>query len=90
MLLTARAYAEGGRILCAWTSLQLDKEISSDDPAVRKEAADMVALVTPIVKGFLTDKRLDRDLALPAGLRRSWLHPRVGHGAVPGATPAST
>ena len=55
MLLTARAYAEGGRILCAWTSLQLDKEISSDDPAVRKEAADMVALVTPIVKGFLTD-----------------------------------
>lgn len=55
MLLTARAYAEGGRALCLWTALQLDKEINSGDEDERKEAADMVALVTPIVKAFLTD-----------------------------------
>ena len=55
MLLTARAYAEGGRALTMWTTLQLDKELSSDDPAVRAESADLVALVTPIVKAFLTD-----------------------------------
>jgi alkylation response protein AidB-like acyl-CoA dehydrogenase len=55
MLLTARAYAEGGRALSMWTSLQLDKEISSDDEDVRKECGDLVALITPIVKAFLTD-----------------------------------
>ena len=55
MLLTARAYAEGGRALAMWTTLQIDKELNSDDEAVRAECADMVALVTPIVKAFLTD-----------------------------------
>jgi alkylation response protein AidB-like acyl-CoA dehydrogenase len=55
MLLTARAYAEGGRALAMWTSLQLDKELASDDEDVRKECGDLVALITPIVKAFLTD-----------------------------------
>ena len=55
MLLTARAYAEGGRALALWTTLQLDKELASDDADERKECADLVALVTPIVKAFLTD-----------------------------------
>ncbi|MDB5816767.1 MAG: acyl-CoA dehydrogenase, partial [Rhizobacter sp.] len=55
MLLTARAYAEGGRALCVWTALQLDKELSSNDETVRRDCADMVALVTPIVKAFITD-----------------------------------
>ncbi len=55
MLLTARAYAEGGRALAMWTTLQLDKELASDDEDERTECADLVALVTPIVKAFLTD-----------------------------------
>ena len=55
MLLTARAYAEGGRALAIWTALQLDKELASDDADEAKEAADFVALLTPIVKAFLTD-----------------------------------
>ena len=55
MLLTARAYAEGGRALAIWTALQIDKELSSGDEQVRKDCADLVALVTPIVKAFLTD-----------------------------------
>ena len=55
MLLTARAYAEGARALAMWTTLQIDKELSSDDAAVRAECADMVALVTPIIKAFFTD-----------------------------------
>ena len=55
MLLTARAYAEGGRALAMWVTLQLDKELASDDEDERKEAADMVALLTPIIKAFLTD-----------------------------------
>ena len=55
MLLTARAYAEGGRALSIWTALMIDKELASPDEDVKKDAADMVALVTPIVKAFLTD-----------------------------------
>ena len=55
MLLTARAYAEGGRALGIYIALLIDKELSSDDEDERKESADLVALLTPIVKAFLTD-----------------------------------
>jgi alkylation response protein AidB-like acyl-CoA dehydrogenase len=55
MLLTARAYAEGGRALGIYTALLIDKELSSDDADERKECADLVALLTPIIKAFLTD-----------------------------------
>ncbi|TDP63515.1 acyl-CoA dehydrogenase C-terminal domain-containing protein [Roseateles toxinivorans] len=55
MLLTARAYAEAGRAMAIWTALQIDKELSSDDEDERKECADHVALITPIIKAFLTD-----------------------------------
>ena len=39
---------------CASTLL-IDKELATDDEDERKECADMVALLTPIVKAFLTD-----------------------------------
>lgn len=55
MLLTARAYAEGGRAFAIWTALQIDKELSSDDEDERKDSADLVALLTPIIKAFITD-----------------------------------
>jgi hypothetical protein len=55
MLLTARAYAEGGRALAIYIALLIDKELASDDEDERKESADLVALLTPIVKAFLTD-----------------------------------
>ena len=55
MLLTARAYAEGGRALSMYTALLIDQELSSDDEDARKEAADLVALLTPVIKAFLTD-----------------------------------
>jgi alkylation response protein AidB-like acyl-CoA dehydrogenase len=55
MLLTARAFAEGGRAMAIYTALQLDKELSTDDDEVRRESADVVALLTPIIKAFITD-----------------------------------
>jgi butyryl-CoA dehydrogenase len=55
MLLTARAYAEGGRAFTAYVALLIDRELSHPDAEVRKEAADEVSLLTPIVKAFLTD-----------------------------------
>ena len=55
MLLTARAYAEGGRALSIHVAVTLDKFLSSDDEDQRKEAFDEVALLTPIIKAFITD-----------------------------------
>lgn len=55
MLLTARAFAEGGRMLQGYTVLQLDKALKSDDEDERKDAEAEVALLTPIIKAFITD-----------------------------------
>ncbi|MDQ3060454.1 MAG: acyl-CoA dehydrogenase C-terminal domain-containing protein [Pseudomonadota bacterium] len=55
MLLTAKAYAEGGRALAIYCALLLDQEIDHPDEKVRQDAAEIVALLTPIVKAFLTD-----------------------------------
>ncbi|MCC2957803.1 acyl-CoA dehydrogenase C-terminal domain-containing protein [Massilia sp. IC2-477] len=55
MLLTAKAFAEGGRALTSYIALQIDRELNHPDEAVRKEAAGEVALLTPIVKAFITD-----------------------------------
>ncbi len=55
MLLTAKAYAEGGRALQIFCTLLLDKEKAHPDEKVRKESGELVALLTPIVKAFITD-----------------------------------
>ncbi len=55
MLLTAKAYAEGGRALACYCTLLLDKELNHPDEKVRTDSAEMLALLTPIVKAFLTD-----------------------------------
>jgi alkylation response protein AidB-like acyl-CoA dehydrogenase len=55
MLLTARAFAEGGRAFSSYIALQIDRELNHPDEEVRKDAADEVALLTPIIKAFLTD-----------------------------------
>jgi len=55
MLLTARAYAEGGRAFAYWVALQADRQVSHPDREQREFGADMMALMTPIVKAFLTD-----------------------------------
>jgi len=55
MLLTARAYAEGGRAMACFCAVLLDKELNHPDEKVRKDSAELVALLTPIVKAFITD-----------------------------------
>ena len=55
MLLTAKAYAEGGRALQIFCTLLLDKVHSHPDEKVRKDSEELVALLTPIVKAFVTD-----------------------------------
>ena len=55
MLLTAKAYAEGGRAFSSFVALHIDRELNHPDEAVRKEAGEMVTLLTPIIKAFMTD-----------------------------------
>ncbi|TSE36249.1 acyl-CoA dehydrogenase C-terminal domain-containing protein [Tepidimonas charontis] len=55
MLLTAKAYAEGGRALLIYCALLLDKELHHPDERVRQDSAELLALLTPIAKAFLTD-----------------------------------
>ena len=55
MLLTAKAYAEGGRALLCYSSMLLEKEHSHPDEKVRAESGELLAMLTPIVKAFITD-----------------------------------
>ena len=55
MLLTAKAYAEGGRALLCYSAMLLEKEINHADEKVRQESGELLAMLTPIVKAVLSD-----------------------------------
>lgn len=55
MLMTMRAFNEGARALALWTALKLDIHGRHPDEDARSTADDWVSLVTPVIKGFLTD-----------------------------------
>mgnify|MGYP001283986982 FL=1 len=56
MLMEMKAFTEGGRAFCYWTALQGDLLHVSPDAHVREKADDRMALLTPVIKGFLTDR----------------------------------
>lgn len=56
MLLRQKATIEGSRALAYFTALNLDIAHTAEDPAEREHADDMVQLLTPVVKAFLTDE----------------------------------
>lgn len=55
MLLKGKAVTEAGRLLAYWTGYHLDIAQSHPDEKKRQESDDLVALLTPIVKAYLTD-----------------------------------
>jgi hypothetical protein len=59
MLLTQKAYAEAGRAFTYWAALNIDKELSHAEEAVRRDSGDFVALLTPVIKAFLTDNAFE-------------------------------
>jgi alkylation response protein AidB-like acyl-CoA dehydrogenase len=59
MVLTVKALTEGQRLLCYQTYLYLDAEHLAADPAERERAGQLVALLVPIVKAFLTESALE-------------------------------
>jgi hypothetical protein len=56
MLMESRAWNEAGRALCLWGSLLVDLVRRSPDEAERQQADDLLGIVTPVIKGYLTDK----------------------------------
>jgi alkylation response protein AidB-like acyl-CoA dehydrogenase len=55
MLLTGKAFTEGARAMAYWSAMHMDISHKHPDPAERQEAEDLVALMTPILKGYFTD-----------------------------------
>ena len=58
-LMTMRAINEAGRALILWTALKSDVAHRSDDEKARQQAEDHMSLMTPVIKGVLTDKGFD-------------------------------
>lgn len=56
MLLNVKSTNEGMRGLATWVSVLLDVAHHHEDEAVRQEADDLVGLLTPVVKGYCTER----------------------------------
>ncbi len=55
MLLTQKAFAEGGRMLAYFLAQLVDLDEYAIDAAQKEEAADLLALLTPVAKAFMTE-----------------------------------
>ena len=62
MLLTQRAFTEGGRAFAAFVGLMLDRAKYADVATERESAQAVVDLLTPLVKAFLTDRGMEGAL----------------------------
>ncbi|MCM2472726.1 acyl-CoA dehydrogenase [Rhizobium sp. CG5] len=58
-LLTIKSFTEAGRAFTLWTALKSDIAHRSTDAAEKQAADDILGLMTPILKGVLTDKGFD-------------------------------
>ena len=62
-LLTVKSFNEAARALVLWTALQADVYARSHDEDDRRKADDLLGLMTPVVKGVLTDRGFDNAVA---------------------------
>jgi acyl-CoA dehydrogenase len=58
-LMTIRAFNEAGRAFLLWTALKSDVAHRSGEEKDKQIADDLLGLMTPIIKGVLTDKGFD-------------------------------
>jgi 3-(methylsulfanyl)propanoyl-CoA dehydrogenase len=56
MLMEARAFNEAARALVLWGALQVDIGRKAQTEEERESANDLLGLLTPVIKGYLTDK----------------------------------
>ena len=62
MLMNIRAFNEAGRAFMLWTALKGDISHRATSEKERQAAGDIMGLVTPIVKGVLTDKGFENTV----------------------------
>lgn len=63
MLMNIKASNEAGRAFLLWAALKGDISHRSSDEDERQQADDLMGLLTPIVKGVLTDRGFDNTVA---------------------------
>jgi hypothetical protein len=63
MLMDGRAFNEGARALILWGALQVDLSRKAATPEERELADDLISLLTPVIKGYCTDKGYDTATA---------------------------
>ena len=56
MLMDGRAFNEGARALILWGALQVDLSHKAATAEERQAADDLIGLLTPVIKGYCTDK----------------------------------
>jgi alkylation response protein AidB-like acyl-CoA dehydrogenase len=56
MLMEGRAFNESARALVLWGSLQVDLSHKAATEEERQSADDLISLLTPVIKGYLTDR----------------------------------
>jgi alkylation response protein AidB-like acyl-CoA dehydrogenase len=59
MLMDAKVYTEAMRALCLWGALQVDLTHKAQTPEEREQADLLIGLMTPVIKGYGTDKGYD-------------------------------
>ena len=74
MLMDAKAFTEGMRALALWCGLLVDVAHQAPDEAERDAADDLVGLLTPVIKGYGTD----RGFATAVDMQQIW----GGHGYI--------
>jgi len=62
-LMTIKAFNEAARALVMWTALQSDLAHRADDQKIRQSADDHMGLLTPVIKGVLTDQGFANTVA---------------------------
>lgn len=59
MLMDQRAFNEAARALLYWTALHGDISEKAEDEEDRQKSDDYMSLLTPVIKGYFTDKSFD-------------------------------
>jgi hypothetical protein len=74
MLMDGKAFTEGMRALALWGGLLVDLAHKAETGEARQQADDLIGLLTPVIKGYGTDKGFD----VAVNMQQVW----GGHGYI--------
>ncbi len=59
MLMTNRAFIEGSRAMSIWAGIKVDTAREHPDEAERDKAEELLALITPVLKSYMSDQGVE-------------------------------